>query len=69
MIVSRPRKEIMDDNNPRKQDTQEETSPQIVVKRGRTSFFVSLHFAKEGKETIESKIKRMILKDAKGGNF
>ncbi len=44
-------------------------SPQLMMINGRTTFLINLHFAEQGKETLESKIKRLILKDVQDENF
>ena len=60
----------MEDNNESlKQETEGDVSPQIIVNHGRTSYVVTLHFLGRGKETIEDKIRRLILKDIKKGDF
>ena len=54
-----------------KNDTKNTASqtPTIIMTRGRTTFLIGLNFAPKGKETMEDKIKDMIRKDVRNGNF
>ena len=56
-------------NESLKQETEGDVPPQIIVNHGSSSYVVTLHFLGRGKETIEDKIKRLILKDIKKGDF
>jgi len=44
-------------------------SPQLMMTTGRTTFLISLHYAKDGTETLDDKVKRLISKDVQAGNF
>lgn len=43
--------------------------PALSMRLGRTTFLLDLHYADKGKETVDDKVKRLILKDLKDGNF
>ena len=36
---------------------------------GNTAYIVGVHFSKESKDTLEDKVKRLIQRDVKDGNF
>ena len=41
----------------------------LSMRLGRTTFLLDLHYADKGKETVDDKVKRLILKDLKDENF
>lgn len=43
--------------------------PALSMRLGRTTFLLDLHYADKGKETVDDKVKRLILKDLNDGNF
>lgn len=43
--------------------------PRISMLLGRTTFLIGLHFADEGKESLDDKVKRLIKKDIQDENF
>lgn len=47
----------------------EKASPQLMMTTGSTIFLISLHYAKDGSETLDDKVKRLISKDVQAGNF
>ncbi len=49
-------------------DNNEQETPTITTKIGSTTYVVGLHFSKTSKETLQDKIKRMVLEDAKREN-
>ena len=48
---------------------EEKNSPQLMMTNGRTTFLISLHYAEDGAETLDDKVKRLISKDVQAGNF
>ena len=65
------RKGIMtmkDNNNANINENKEQETPTITTKIGSTTYVVGLHFSKTSKETLQDKIKRMVLEDAKREN-
>ena len=48
---------------------EENASPQLMMTNGRTTFLISLHYAEDGAETLDDKVKRLISKDVQAGNF
>ena len=65
------RKGIMtmkDNNNANINENKENKTPTITTKIGSTTYVVGLHFSKTSKETLQDKIKRMVLEDAKKEN-
>ena len=49
-------------------DTMPEQS-MVTLLRGRTTFLIGLHYAENGKETLEDKVKKMIRKDVQNNDF
>lgn len=43
--------------------------PMISMRLGRTDFLIDLHFAEDGNESLDDKIKRLIKKDIQDENF
>ena len=43
--------------------------PMLSMQLGRTTFLIGLHFAENGKESLDDKVKRMIKKDVQDENF
>jgi len=48
---------------------EEKALPQLMMTTGRTTFLISLHYAEDGAETLDDKMKRLITKDVQAGNF
>lgn len=57
----------MSKNNENQQTT--ERRPHFVKTIGRTTYLVTCHFSETGKETLQDKLKRMILRDIQSGNY
>lgn len=43
--------------------------PMISMRHGRTDFLIDLHFAEDGNESLDDKVKRLIKKDIQDENF
>lgn len=43
--------------------------PMISIRLGRTDFLIDLHFAEDGNESLDDKVKRLIKKDIQDENF
>lgn len=43
--------------------------PMISMRLGRTDFLIDLHFAEDGNESLDDKVKRLIKKDIQDENF
>ncbi|MCD7884299.1 MAG: transposon-encoded TnpW family protein [Lachnospiraceae bacterium] len=41
----------------------------FVMKDGRTTYEIGIFFSKTSKETLDDKVKRLIMQDVKAGNF
>ena len=57
------------ENAIRDRSDEEKASPQLMMTTGRTTFLISLHYAEDGSETLDDKVKRLITKDVQTGNF
>lgn len=57
----------MSENN-ENQRTQEHR-PHFVKTIGKTTYLVTCHFSETSKETLQDKLKRMILRDIQSGNY
>ena len=60
-------KELLEQNP--QPDKEEDVSPEVQPKIGRTTFLVKLHFKEDGTETLKDKVKSLIRKDVENGNF
>ena len=47
----------------------EERKPHLVKTIGKTTYLVTCHFSETSKETLQDKIKRMIMRDIQSGNY
>lgn len=47
----------------------EERKPHLVKTIGKTTYLVTCHFNETSKETLQDKIKRMIMRDIQSGNY
>lgn len=47
----------------------EEDVQRFPIRIGRTTYLVGLHFSETSKETLEDKVKRLILRDVENGDF
>ncbi|MCI8316493.1 MAG: hypothetical protein HFH74_15950 [Lachnospiraceae bacterium] len=47
----------------------EEHKPHFVKTIGNTTYLVTCHFSETSKETLQDKLKRMILRDIQSGNY
>lgn len=47
----------------------EEHKPHLVKTIGKTTYFVTCHFSETSKETLQDKVKRMILSDIQSGDY
>lgn len=47
----------------------EESKPHLVKTIGKTTYLVTCHFSETSKETLQDKIKRMIVRDIQSGNY
>lgn len=54
--------------NNENQQTQERR-PHFVKTIGKTTYLVTCHFSETSKETLQDKLKRMILRDIQSGNY
>ncbi len=45
-----------------------ETS-RLIMKSGNKTFIIGLHFSETSKDTLEDKMKKLIIKDVEDGNF
>ena len=57
----------MSENTETKQT--EERKPHLVKAIGKTTYLVTCHFSETSKETLQDKIKRMIMRDIQSGNY
>ena len=57
----------MSENTETKQT--EERKPHLVKTIGKTTSLVTCHFSETSKETLQDKIKRMIMRDIQSGNY
>jgi len=57
----------MSGNNEKKQN--EECRLHLVKTIGKTICLVTCHFSKTSKETLQDKVKRMILRDIQSGDY
>ena len=57
----------MSENTETKQT--EERKPHLVKTIGKTTYPVTCHFSETSKETLQDKIKRMIMRDIQSGNY
>ena len=58
----------MSENN-EKELPPEERRPHLVKTIGKTTYLVTCHFSETSKETLQDKLKRMIMRDIKDGNY
>lgn len=47
----------------------EEHKPHLVKTIGKTTCLVTCHFSETSKETLQDKVKRMILRDIQSGDY
>lgn len=47
----------------------ENRTPHLVKTIGRTTYLVTCHFSETSRETLQDKLKRMILRDIQSGNY
>lgn len=47
----------------------ENRTPNLVKTIGKTTYLVTCHFSETSKETLQDKLKRMILRDIQSGNY
>ena len=57
----------MSENN--EKELPEEHRPRLVKTIGKTTYLVTCHFSETSKETLQDKLKRMIMRDIKDGNY
>lgn len=57
----------MSENNENQQ--LQEKRPHFVKTIGKTTYLVTCHFSETSKETLQDKLKRMILRDIQSGNY
>ena len=57
----------MSENN--EKELREEYRPHLVKTIGKTTYLVTCHFSETSKETLQDKLKRMIMRDIKDGNY
>ena len=57
----------MSENNENQQA--QERRPHFVKTIGRTTYFVTCHFSETSRETLQDKLKRMIVRDIQSGNY
>ncbi len=57
----------MQKNNDNQQT--QERRPHLVKTIGKTTYLVTCHFSETSKETLQDKLKRMILRDIQSGNY
>ena len=57
----------MSENN--EKELLEEHRPHFVKTIGKTTYLVTCHFSETSKETLQDKLKRMIMRDIKDGNY
>ncbi len=57
----------MSENTETKQT--EERKPHFVKTTGKTTYLAICYFSETSKETLQNKIKRMILRDIQSGNY
>ena len=47
----------------------EERRPHLIKTIGKTTYLVTCHFSETSKETLQDKLKHMIMRDIKDGNY
>mgnify|MGYP002509684183 FL=1 len=47
----------------------QERRPHFVKTIGRTTYLVTCHFSETSRETLQDKLKRMIVRDIQSGNY
>ena len=57
----------MSENN--EKELPEERRSHLVKTIGKTTYLVTCHFIETSKETLQDKLKRMIMRDIKDGNY
>ena len=57
----------MSENN--KSQQAQERRPHLVKTIGRTTYLVTCHFSETSRETLQDKLKRMIVRDIQSGNY
>lgn len=57
----------MSENNENQQT--QERRPHFVKTTGKTTYLVTCHFSETSKETLQDKLKRMIVRDIQSGNY
>lgn len=57
----------MSENNENQQ--MQEKRSHFVKTIGKTTYLVTCHFSETSKETLQDKLKRMILRDIQSGNY
>lgn len=48
---------------------QEENKPQLIKTIGKTTYLVNCHFSETSRETVQDKIKRMMMRDIENGDY
>ena len=57
----------MSENNVEQQT--KERRPYLVKTIGKTTYLVTCHFSEASRETLQDKLKRMIVRDIQSGNY
>lgn len=57
---------VMSENNVEQQT--KERRPHLVKTIGKTTYLVTCHFSETSRETLQDKLKRMIVRDIQSGN-
>ncbi len=57
----------MSENNVEQQT--KERRPHLVKTIGKTTYLVTCHFSETSRETLQDKLKRMIVRDIQSGNY
>lgn len=47
----------------------EQQSSGLVMREGKTTFIIGLHFSKDSTDTLEDKVKKLIKRDVENDNF
>ena len=58
-----------DKNQEIKESGIEERIPALILRKGRTTFFISLYFNMKSKDTLNDKLKKLIKTEIENGNF
>lgn len=57
----------MSKNNENQQE--QERRPHLIKTIGRTTYLVTCHFSETSRETLQDKLKRMIVRDIQSGDY